>query len=268
MANFIYFFPLTRGDDLVHKDRLRAKLIEERGLTHAFAGVTSVRARTSVIELSGKGPGGKSGVMIQVIQPCDTPLRIGYYPDAQEWHESPAGCQAWVGFDREYPPTPADLARGPRPAGHGVVLGDGHTWVIPIIRCPFNRDAPGRSQLPRDFTFDERGLVNFVRRPCDELLWEMSGVAWDHFFDREHHPTLEMNETVELILCAMARNYRIGRPEAQLLRLLNTTNWDAAVRAILDTPLIDEALGTEKKTGDDASQPAPDTSNALPGAPV
>jgi hypothetical protein len=248
MAAPIYFFPKTRPDALVAGDRLRERVLAEWGAAHAFLGITSIRAQTSLNELSGKGPGGQSGTLLQVIPPGEPPMRIGFYPDHQDWHEAPAGCRAWVGIDREYSPRPADLVRVADPAGHNVQLGDGHTWKVPIIREPFNKESAGRSQLTRDFTFDSSGRLVFVRQSSDDRLWELSGVAWDHFFEREKQPTLDMEEMVELILGALAINYRIGKPEAQLLRLFNTKTWSPAVEAILDTAFVDDVLAAQKKT--------------------
>ena len=204
----IYFFPNARRDQLVKpmSTQLDRAFVAARGVEAAFVGVRNVNAQTSCQELPGKGPGGQSGVLIQVLPAGgDAPPRLGFHPEFQQWYERPAGCDCWVGIDREHP-TPSDLLHTAKPTGTPLELGDGNSWRIPIVRCPFGRDALGRSQLPRDFAYDSSGQFQTVRSADSDALWELSGLAWDHFFANEGHPTVELEQMVELVLQSLALN--------------------------------------------------------------
>ena len=261
MSSPIYFFPSTRVSAVLPQGRLSHAFTAGRGVAAAFDGCAT--DDVSCFEINNAGPGGRSGTLLtKVDEPVQ--VRLGFFPDRQSWHEQPAGADCWVGLDKEYPPTPAELAKSARPAGHDVELGDGRVWKVPIIRSPLGRDNPGRSQLARDFTYDASGQLNSVRQPAGDALWELSGIAWDHVFSQAEHPTVEMETMVELILGALALNYRLGKPEQQILRLVNSLNWQDAIRALLDWPLIDELGLVQKKTEEEP--PAADSSSVSPGA--
>lgn len=255
MAPPIYFFPRVRPAAVVDGNRLRASFLEGVGAAPAFVGVRDARLEASCFEITGKGPGGHSGTMLTVINPKrDAPARLGFYPTHQTWHERPAGCDLWLGIDRDDPPTPADLAHVERPEGHEVTLGDGHSWRVLIVRSPMDREALGRSQLTREFVYDAQGRFQVVRAAATDALWELSAEAWDHFFDQEKHPTIKLETMTELVLMTLAQSYRVGRIEQTVLRLVNSTNWDDAVAALLDLPLIDEYERSQKKTAASATE--------------
>ncbi len=251
MASPVYFFPRVRSSAVVERNRLRMSFLAERGVAAAFAGISDVQAQTSCYELPGRGPGGHSGLVLQVVG-NPAPVRIGYSADHQRWHERPAGCDCWVGLDTEFPPTPEDLAIG-APRGYACELGDGRTWKIPIVRSIREE----RSQLPYDFVYGDDGQV--ATRRAESRLWELSAEGWNHWFDREKHPTISAEILVELCLGALALNYRVGKIEQNLLRLVTGGNWSRLLELLLDVPLLEEY--SQKKTG--SSPPSP---SASPGA--
>lgn len=259
MAAPIYFFPSTPLSAIVKNGQLDHEFFKRRGVAKSFTGERDARASVSIIEITGKGPGGHSGVLITPLVNGQPPLRLGFFPDFQTWHEKPAGCDAWVGIDKEYPPTPGDLQIGQLLRGSDVQLGDGNLWRVPIVRTPFSRDQMGRSSLPRDFVYDADGIATGVRQASSDHLWELSGQVWDHSTNREKFPTIDLQVLLEVCIEALALNYRFGKAEQQVLRLINSTNWEAISDALLDVALVDEAIELQKKTQE--SHPA-----ALPSA--
>ena len=247
MASPIYFFPRTEHDQVVKGSKLDHGFLAAHGCAPAFDGIRDAKLETSAFALTGNGPGGASGLMIQSMRPGRAPVRIGFHPKFQTWHEKPAGADCWVGIDNEYPPTPGDLAKVDRPDGYEVELADGYVWRVPIVRSPFKREELGRSQMPRDFVFNGDGHVHAVRTSSSDRLWELSGVAWDHTVDRENHPSIDLDTLLELCIEALAVNYRFGRIEQQVMRTINSTNWEAITNAVLDVRLVDEMLALQKK---------------------
>ncbi len=250
MASPVYFFPRVTRAAAIQGNRLRADFLAARGVAAAFAGVTDAQAQTSCYELPGRGPGGHSGLVLQVLGD-PAPVRIGFSADHQRWVERPAGCDCWVGVDEEYPPTPEDLAIG-SPRGYPLELGDGRVWKVPIVRSA----REDRAQLPFDFVFGDDGRIETRRRAA--RLWELSEEAWNHTFDRENHPTISTETLLELCLGALALNYRVGRVEQNLLRLVTGDNWPALLELLLDVPLLREYA--EKKT-----RSTPGSPSASPG---
>jgi len=246
MASPLYFFPGIRLESIVKNNRLDLAFLAGRGVAPAFAGIRDVRSQMSVQELRAHGPGNHSGALLTVVA-GDVPLRLGFFPDFQTWHERPAGCEAWVGLDREYPPMPANLAHAVLMRGHDVELSDGNFWHVPIVRSPFDRDAMGRSSLPRDFSYDQSGRAISTRQSSSDQVWELSAAAWDHTMCPAQMPSLNLSLLLELCVSTIGLNYRFGKVEQELLRPINSANWEAISDALLDVPLLEERVELEKK---------------------
>lgn len=246
MANLVYFFPRCTAADALNGDRFDSAFLAAHGAGPALASIRDAQAEASVFAYSGTGPGGQSGLMVQALPArCPVPLRVGYFPKQQTWHERPCGADCWVGIDQEFPPTPAELLIPEQPRGHRVRLGDGQEYRVPILRSPFARDQMGRSQLPRAFGWDSRGQFVVTRKQSADELWEKSAAVWDHFFDRENHPGIELELVTDLAVRTLGMQYRIGPIEQQLLGLIDGDNWSQVCEALLDVPLVEEALGVD-----------------------
>jgi len=197
--------------------------------------------------------------VLQVVAPrggVEPPVNIGYAGEvSQAWHERPAGCDCWLGLDKQYPPTPAELAID-MPTGHPLELGDGQTWRVAIVRSV----QPERSQVPFDFVYDDRGRPTTERQAS--ALWELAEQGWNHYFDRAHHPIISTEILLDLCLGALGLNYRLGKAEQTVLRLVNSRNWSRCLELLLDVPLLEEHAALEKKTGD---RSAPGLPSASPG---
>lgn len=159
----------------------------------------------------GKGPGGGRGMIV-----AWTPAghaRIGFRPDAQQWQRAVprdglAAGRYWIGFDRDTPPTPADLKRPYQSPGAWVQLGDGRDWLM-----------PRPEELPREFILQDDGTPRFaVQRRYHDFYVE--SLRWRQFFaDAKPNATYEYADLCEFALAGLAVNYRLTIELAHALKL-------------------------------------------------
>jgi hypothetical protein len=209
----------------------------ELGLGYAFPeslGVVSA-------DFSGAGPGGTQGCVFGVDSE-----RLGYYPDRQTWLKIPKGSgshQLYVGFWKNARPGPEDLRVEEPLRGRPVKLRDGNEWTIPIARAW--SDSEGNEgwyqALPGILTLSETN--EWVSGGVEQRyagLWEIACAYWNEIWQRtpdaKGEIRFDFHGAHDAAIAALAANYRIGRPEAGLLGLLDD-KWYCAVK-ILDT-LVD-----------------------------
>jgi len=255
MAPPIYFFPGVSIKELVPRDVFNADVLRECGLESVLGDIRQVRDSCSLFELVKPGPGNATGTLLTVTN-GNPPARSGYLPDAQDWHEKPAGFDVWVGIDREDIPTPSDLARRKILHGYEIELSDNETWTVPIIRCPFGRESHGQSSLPMDYVYGRDGVAKAVITEEYMDLWRLTGEAWDHWYDRENHASIEFETLLRIGVESLGLSYRYGKIEQTVLRLMNSRNWEDVIAAVLDVPLMIAEM-KNRNGKKKASQPQP-----------
>jgi len=142
-----------------------------------------------------------------------------YRPDRQEWHrcapcgELPGG-RAWIGWDTSERPTPAILARSKQLPGEGVLLADGHEWLIPIA-----------TQLPRIMGLDpETGRVSSVVAPQYKPFLEDAWQTLASFVDRQGKIYVEYEPGFAAAVRVLSMNYRITRDLASVLGIISDSH--------------------------------------------
>jgi hypothetical protein len=231
----------------------------------------------SASEIHAKGPGGGSGVLLCAQSTGgQIPDRLGYYPDAQDWQRVEES-DLWIGLDPHAPPGPDDLARrGQRVnpdgspaapfAGHlcrlaGFNGAGGREWEVPVVRRP---DPAGTSNLPQRFV-RSGGRVRGDLLPAYRAIWEETQRAVGAFFPKtEADRVVETEWSIDLAVRGLGLNYRFGWDLQNRLGLIDTTNWEAVLGALVDFPLyvaMAQALARKKNelSAEDGS-PAPATS--------
>jgi hypothetical protein len=191
-------------------------------------------------------------------------LRLGYYPEFQEWTEfSGTGGPVWVGLDREHPVTAADLARCKQFNGHAIELA-GQQWTVPILRDPL-----GGTALPRDWMVGEDGQVSEKIKASYVELWDGFASVVDLFYSPDDPSPagafrLDRSEAMRRCLQVLGLNYRVGRFEQNLLNIIDADNWSSVLAAAVDLWTFWEVYrqSQEKKSARDAAarlalQPAP-----------
>lgn len=226
MAGFLYYLP----------GRSTASVADARaaGLGYALGeSITSVHAA--------HGPDGASGCVLAAAK--RVPL-VGYYADRQRWRKVP-GSPAWMGYFHDEPlPGPADLVReaGEVLRGHPVMLGDGRSWIVPIVRGVTEQEgqALGYCAVPRSIDWDDEGKrIDGGVVPAYEALWNAAAQWFDLRCspdDEERKKLLEESWANESALLGLAVNYAIGKAEAGVLRLLNDRNEFEVLDAMIDEP--------------------------------
>ncbi len=265
MSAPLYFLPGIYRKDLVNGPRLSASILAGRGLLGIFGDLENLQTELSLVELTSAGPGGTSGtLLIPLVPGTEPPLRIGYYPTQQDWHNQ--GDQFWIGLDRESPPTPEDLRRRHVVAHYSMTLGDGHEWLIPVLRRP-----DGSSELPAAFAFDAAGQLSQRVRPAYRELWEEAGELAEWFVSGHLHELAktDMPRLVDWCVRILAVNYRFDRVLQSLLGVVGTDDWLTLLAYAIDWFVYlqlhpQEAAEAQKKT---ASALTPETSSPSPSGP-
>jgi hypothetical protein len=237
-----------------------AALLAERGLAEAWSDVEP--RDVCYCDVIGRGPDGGPGVVVSAlaVHGGQPPRRLGYFPSdpSIQWTQVHAGL--WMAIDKHYPPTPADLARRTRFPGVGVTLGDGQAWEVPVLR----RIDSGEPCLPRDMFWDGAGDFVLTLQRRYEDLWRMVERVVDLYF-RPESPgfgSIELEQALTIALAVLSLNYRLGPAEQQVLRLVNSVNWQEVLGAMVEMPkfLAFVQADAEKKSASPADSPLPNSS--------
>jgi len=225
MAGFLYYF-----GDMVNAPT--EKLLKEMKLDH-LAGVNF-----SQVGYPGSGQMAVAGVICAAAQsslcPGGTEPKVGYYPENQIWEK--ASERWWIGWEKENPPGPADLAKIERRWGHEVKMGDGGVWAVPPERYLPDQlvlnDNDEVDRVPMAQFDGVKKLTMKLRSDfCGQIKAQAQGEEW---------PPPEMTEAEQLRAgnFFLGLNYRVGRVEANVLKLWNDQSLRKALEAILDWPGI------------------------------
>jgi len=275
MAPPTYFFPKISKHQLVRDHKLAGEILRPLRLDRTFADIQIVEADCYVEETVTKGPGDQPGTFLMAMPVKHAPpTRTGYYPDHQDWTEFHEGDQSfWACLDKHQPPTPAELARkgAQQFDGYWTELGAlNQKWLVPVIR-----DLSGGSGLPKDWILGSDGQVREEIQTAYRELWtEFAGVV-DLFLspdDAEGRNLLSLDPAEALKWCiqALSLNYRVGRVEQNLLRLIGSENWFRVLAAAVDLWTFWDVYhaATAKKNASPAQAPKPELQSIAPGEPA
>jgi hypothetical protein len=250
MPGFMYFVPETQTEA-----EARA-VLQEAGAGH-------------VIEQPGpdwmhEAAGPRGHGMLAVARGADGELgEVGYRAELQTWQPAPGG-RYLVGLRGGVPPGPADLIRARALDGYPVVMGDGRPWIIPVARR-------------YDLTGGELGWVRALpsrRRLNAEGRWEAGeilpryAVLWRHverhmgIFERaaggDAQAVAEAGDFQaenDLVVAALAANYRVGAVEVSLLGLITAEVVVPVLEALIDKPGLDALTKKAQASGAGSTSP-------------
>ena len=235
MSGFLYYIPGVPENYLVCGGKL----------AYAFEGKPAGRKCF-------KGPDGNDGVVFGT-------EKIGYFEAQQTWQDVPF-LDCWVGFYSDDPPKESDLRRKKMLLGKSLEIS-GEQWQIPIARSFQEIDGNVSSvcnlstYLSVDYETGEwsPGKIHEEYQP----LWDAALRYWDIWWHanigddeseeltevpQDPHVEIAPRELEELTLLAISTNYRIGRVEASLLRLLTTEDCFAVMNTITDLDSFNELV--------------------------
>jgi hypothetical protein len=244
MRRFLYFLQGAQGNptaDIICKGWPQ--------LAYAFRGESS-----SCRGIAGGSLG--AGLLVGVGDPA------AWQDGSHTWREIPCEAgkpKAFVGVpnDPALFPGPADLLREKQSVdSRDVVLGDGNTWRVPVVRF-----LNGSTALPRVLMMDESGHVRFDLRREYRALVNMADKICDAEF--RNAAQYSAGELLWFAAEALAVNYRVSALEVAALQLVDTSNLRAIAEAALDAASIRKLLDEfQKKT----VAPCPVGRDSLTGA--
>lgn len=246
MAQPLYFLPGLSRSQLLPGGKLSRSLLAGRGLGEIFDDVGVGRDDFATAELAGRGPGNKSGIFLCYHTPAgEVPRRVDYRPDEQAWHE--AGDGLWIGLDTDDPPTPLDLSRRKQHAGYRLELADGQSWVVPVIRRP-----DGTTELPTDLYWDTAGKLVEPLKERYRAYWDQTAEVAEWFFGEKGFDAegFEKGKALELAVRALGLNYRFGRAEQNVLRVVDRENFLTVLAYTVDVPKAVLLSESQKKSSD------------------
>lgn len=185
---------------------VKLETLHDDGLTLEFADVLE------------NGPDGGSGVIAGW---GELGKITAYRPASQVWHKVvkqtladgtvlDAG-RAWIGWDRDDPPTPENLARRKQMTGSRLRLADGHEWLIPIAR-----------HLPMLLGLADDETVSRTVIPQYRKFWQDSYGMLTHFTTESAEVGIDPVVGIDYCASALAVNYRMNRDLASCLSLLDS----------------------------------------------
>lgn len=250
MAQPLYFLPGIYRAQLCPGERLARSLLAARGLGEIFDDVgQGGRQDFATCELAGRGPGDKSGTVLCYQTPSGAvPRRVGYYPAEQAWHQVDDGL--WIGLDTDDAPRPEEMARRKQFSGYRPELGDGQEWLVPIIRRP-----DGSTELPTDMFWDAAGAVQEPIKERYRAYWDETAEVADWFFVEGASDQFDKARAFSLAVRAIGLNYRFGRAEQNLLRVVDAGTYLTVLGCTVDIIKANAVQEAQKKS----SEPFPTT---------
>lgn len=254
MKEFIYYIPALRTAP-------SEAALKEHGIMQCIGSGHRARGCDS-------GPDSTGGMI--VAGPGESV--IGFHPHRQTW--SKAG-NIWIGWENGQLPGPNELQRDELVEGHRITMGDKAEWLVPIVRS----NARGTA-LPQSFLLNEAG--EWSRRPMQvyqdlagaaEKLWKWcvaemlrhAGPSGENGQDDVEGPTSP--QLADLVCRALAVNYKVGRWEVSILKLLDDRIIWTASKAIVDWPgLVEMAAAKAEESEGKGEASASDTLHIGAGA--
>lgn len=268
MPGFLYFVPgaLNMGE--------AKAALEKAGAPHAVETVGRSGPMFNQISIpaaeSAGGPAG-SGYIVG---------REGFHlynKKTQEWHRAPVlvegydGPGYWVGFERDAPPGPEELARQKQLAGHWVELADGKRWLAPVARLPIGEE--GVPALPRVVKLGADRAKTMTVVASHRWLWDEACAFWDEWAavcdeaapqreeftwvarSTEGRIVTRIDSCFDLACRALAVNYRLGPAEVSVLGLVTSENAADVPLALVDWPSDVELAKKAEASGGESSSP-------------
>jgi hypothetical protein len=121
-------------------------------------------------------------------------------------------------------------------SGHEVKMGDGGMWLVPCERF-----------LPNVLLVDEKGDLEYEPLPEFAAMKEKTAILWDEYIGLRKAGENESDKKdegfsfvawIETGNHFLAVNYRIGRVEANVLKLWTEQTVVTAIEMILDVPAL------------------------------
>jgi hypothetical protein len=227
MSGFLYF-------RAKHTRTVAPQDLKSWGLSYAFeAGVQSCVCQNNT-------PTKSSGIVFgEVARHGDGRVKMDM--EAQEWRKMsrPGQEDVYIGYWKDAPPRPADLARKNQLGGYTVPLADGHKWLCPLVRYFDEGAGELKTNLPSYLEVDDAGeLVPGQVIPLYAHLWELTAPFVEQMLsDTEEGPEVSRSEINKAAQALLQTNYVIGANEIAHGHFLTTEQMTHNIVAVsIDWP--------------------------------
>lgn len=239
MSQFVYFLPGLSGP-------ARREQLEAAGLGYAFPAGQEFHCVGD-----SEGPHGM-GCLVSA-----DPKGVRFAKDSIEWNR---GDHCFVGMpkDKAKQPKPTDLRKtSDFVDGHPVKLGNGETWIVPVVRF-----ADGNTSLPcvlrrkddGSYGYEARAEYRGMMRICDDIVQNSLG---------GEGTKLPADQTMAFVSCVLGVNYRISDVEISALELVDSFNVKLIASAALDQPSMVVLIEELKKKITHPSVHGPDCATGV-----
>lgn len=229
MAGFLYFLPEQR--------HYSPSMLGEYGLSHILDAGDHIHA-VQVI----RGPDGLAGMLLGNRRSwTDSDVS---WSDRLAWRKFPrthADRQAFLCWLKDAPlPAPADLARRSQLSGMPLTLADDRPWLIPHARRWTTEGM--MVTVPRTIDVDEESgeFVYGDVLPRYQDLWRRATDYWDALLAASEQASdsqqaeIEFVKPLDLIVCALAANYRVSRLELGVLQAMDDQLFESVASILID----------------------------------
>lgn len=247
MAGFLYFKPH-------HLNYVTRQDIEAWGVGHALPRQVACGICNS------NTPAAAPGVVFADPQlQGDRPIKMDFAGNdpPQKWRKMPKS-DLWIGYWTDALPTAAELIRTPHMPGFSVTLGNGQSWIIPLVRRYAPAEKKTVSNLPTYMECDDDG--NWHNGPVLEVhakLWEVTQPIADALlaeYVKGEPPTVTNEDIFNAITALLGANYLVGPGELSLMRAFTSeASTHAACMAACDWPTFMAWHDELEKKSDDLS---------------
>jgi len=162
--------------------------------------------------------------------------RVKMDMENQAWRKMkrPGEPDVFVGYWKDAPPTPLDLARKNQLGGYLVSLADGARWLCPVVRYFDESAVELRTNLPSYLDVDDKGeLVPGQVLPLYAHLWNLTApFAEQMLADDEGGPEVNKADINKAAQALLQTNYVIGANEIAHGHFLTTEQMTHNIVAI------------------------------------
>jgi hypothetical protein len=142
----------------------------------------------------------------------------------QVWRKMPRPGQQdiYVGYWKESPPGPGDLARANQLSGYSLRLADGSEWLVPVVRLFDEASGQPRSNLPSYLDIDENGkTIPGQVMPLYAHLWDLTAPFAEQMMS-EGGPEVSRDDIYQAARTLLQVNYVVDMIEIVQAHLLTT----------------------------------------------
>lgn len=251
MTGFYYFIPDEKS--------INRELLSKYGLEHIVDRTDSIPYREII-----RGIDGMRGTILGCGRNFTDPtqLRFQDVPKWTQFSKQHSEHRAYLGYDPDKLPTPAELERKSMLPGKPLKDELNRTWQLPTAHKVLHG-----TQLPRRIDEDEDGeyiygeVVSQYRKLWDlveQYMQACVGAAEQAKEDDATEFSFTFGNALDFCVAAFSANYRVSRKELLVMEVLNTDLFQEVLPILIDASGLEQLKKSEDlDTGDSSNGSTP-----------